>query len=117
MSDSTISIRKATHEDLDRIMEIVRISITMLQAQNNYQWTEAYPARHHFEEDIKKDDLYVAVDSSLGDGTVVGMIAHTDDPVPEYAMAGCDVTEKCVIPHRLAVHPECRVGCIRTLQT
>ncbi len=115
---SSILIRKGQVEDIDRVMEIVGLSMTILQSAGNFQWTESYPARHHFEKDVVDGTLYVAVDKSQDDdiGVVVGMISHTDDPVPEYAMAGCDVQEKCIIPHRLAVHPDCRVGCVLSRQ-
>jgi hypothetical protein len=115
----SIQIRKANAADIDRIMEIVGLSVSILQAGGNFQWTENYPARHHFERDVVDGTLYVAVDRANAQnddeaGVIVGMIAHTDEPVPEYAMAGCD-QEICIIPHRLAVHPECRVRQLYTL--
>ncbi|QVK17984.1 GNAT family N-acetyltransferase [Mycoplasmatota bacterium] len=52
-------IRIARNEDLDQILMIVNETIEDLQKQDNYQWSDTYPTRKHFEEDIKNVNLYV----------------------------------------------------------
>ncbi len=52
-------IRIARNEDLAYILEIVKETVEDLQNQGNYQWSEFYPTRIHFEEDIKNKSLYI----------------------------------------------------------
>jgi hypothetical protein len=106
---STITIRKGTADDLDRIVEIVNIVIPIMQGNNNFQWDEHYPTRDHFATDIVEGNCYVAVDAQESGDVVVGVIAHTESVEETYADAGCDMTQPCVVPHRLAVHPACQV--------
>ena len=106
-----ISIRKAIISDLPSIMSIVAEVVPILNSENNYQWSEAYPLVTHFEKDIQDDALYVATLAS-GDHaeTVVGVIAIVVGPGPEYNGVAWNGVQRedhqVIVPHRLAVSPK-----------
>lgn len=54
-----IIFKKATLNDVDKIMEIIEASKIIQRSQNNYQWNEKYPVHEHIIEDINNDISYV----------------------------------------------------------
>ena len=103
MANNNINIRKGIYTDLDYIEEIINLVVPIMNNNNNFQWvSNVYPLRKDFEKDINDGILYVACNNN---DEIVGVIAlDTSCPI-EYKDAGCDINEKCIIPHRLAVHP------------
>ena len=98
-----IQIRKGVYSDLDFIEEIINLVIPIMNSNNNFQWTfNVYPLRSDIEKDLNNEILYVAYDIN---DKVVGCIALDQNCPIEYKDAGCDLNEKCIVPHRLAVHP------------
>lgn len=102
MDRNRIVYRKAVSSDLSEISAIVAAVIPIMHSQDNYQWTEDYPRLGDFEKDIKESLLWVA---EL-DSKVCGMVALTYDQPEEYGEVGMDVLQRCVVPHRMAVHPQ-----------
>jgi GNAT superfamily N-acetyltransferase len=96
-------LRLATQEDVDHIMEIVEKVVPLMRKSGNLQWDEKYPNSAVFSGDILNQDLWVAADI---DGSVVGVIALTLDQPKEYAQAGLDLSDVCIVPHRMAVDPD-----------
>ncbi len=53
-------IRKATPEDMDRILEIYSLAKKYMREQGNpHQWNGAYPDRDTLMEDIKRGELFL----------------------------------------------------------
>ena len=98
-----IDLRLATAGDVPTIMVIIRANLPLMEAAGNPQWDATYPLADHFEADIAQQQLWVAVDQERG---VVGCGALTESPEPDYASAGCDLTYKSIVPHRMAIDPQ-----------
>lgn len=47
-------------EDLDEICSLVQRAIAEMERQGIHQWDEIYPTRSDFENDIRKESLYLA---------------------------------------------------------
>lgn len=99
-----INIRLAADNDVDLIMKIVQKVIPLMRNSGNFQWDEKYPNPEVFLKDIANQELWVAEN----DGIVVGMVAITLDQPDEYAHVGLDVKEVSIVPHRMAVDPDCQ---------
>ena len=52
-------IRKATTNDLDRIIEITKACAVFMISNKIFQWNEHYPNIETFEKDILNQNLYV----------------------------------------------------------
>ena len=95
-------IRKATFNDIPHILEIIELVVSLMQADGNYQWSKTYPGEKDFINDISDEVLWVA---STEQGDVHGCIAITMHQGEDYG-AVWDISQKAVVPHRLAVHPK-----------
>lgn len=75
-------IRCAKKEDLDTIMEIVKIAKQYMQESGNLtQWVGDYPGEIDFEEDIRKKQLYVCYNDEM----IYGVFAFVTEKDPNYA--------------------------------
>src|SRR5690606_21201538 len=99
-----MEIRRAELADVDEIMLLVKKSVPLMHQAGNYQWTDDYPNPEIFEQDISLGQLWL----STIDEKIAGVIAITTNQSPEYVNAGWDITEKAIVPHRLAVDPDRR---------
>ncbi len=99
-----VVVRKATHDDLPRILDITKVVVRLLNEEGNYQWNDCYPLEADFLKDLEDEVLWVAT----VDGQVMGFAAITEDQSPDYADCGWDISIPCIVPHRVAVSPECR---------
>lgn len=97
-------IRLAVDSDVENIMKIVQKVIPLMQNSGNFQWDDQYPNSEVFHKDIANQDLWIAE----VDGVLVGMVAITLDQPHEYAQVGLDITEISIVPHRMAVDPDCQ---------
>ena len=102
----TITVRKGTEEDITVIMTIVKAVVPLMQAAGNFQWDEVYPTEPAFRKDIGAGECYVAVQQETNE--VVGVTALTEDQSFEYADCGWDLSIPSIVPHRMAVSPDCR---------
>lgn len=92
-------IRKAKNNDIPQIMEIVRDSISIMQAQSNPQWDDVYPSPTDFSNDIVAGTLYVyEVDSTIG-----GFACINQTETPEYASVAWSLPGRATIIHRMAI--------------
>jgi GNAT superfamily N-acetyltransferase len=108
-----ITLRLATSTDVPKILEIVKANLPLMRLAGNPQWDETYPLAQHFEADVELQQLWVAFDEERGE--VVGCGALTESPEPDYAQAGCDLSLKSIVPHRMAIDPRCQRKGIATL--
>jgi ribosomal protein S18 acetylase RimI-like enzyme len=85
---------------LDRVMEIVALCVSQIQAAGSDQWDEVYPSRAILDADIAGRSLYLLLDA----GETLGAIVLNETQAPEYE----ELTwyrEKPLVVHRLCVHP------------
>jgi len=99
-----MTIRLAAKTDVPDIMALIREVVPAMNAAGNFQWDDTYPNARVFEEDIDKNQLWVAV----VENEIAGITAITTDQEPEYAEVGWDVNETAIVTHRLAVNPKHR---------
>jgi len=97
-------IRKATTADVPNIMLLIRKVVPIMIAAGNFQWDDTYPNPEVFNNDITKDQLWVADI----EGNIAGVTAITTDQDAEYADVGWDITQTAIVTHRLAVDPDYR---------
>lgn len=97
-------IRKATMNDLEAIMEILRKIIVEMHGYNNFQWDENYPQAKDFAADITKGELFVAV----RENKVIGFICINRNQPVEYKDVAWSSTENALVIHRMGVSPNSR---------
>ncbi|RVT99792.1 GNAT family N-acetyltransferase [Mucilaginibacter limnophilus] len=97
-------LRLATLNDIPAIMQIIAEVVPMMRVSGNLQWDSNYPNPTIFRQDVKLNQLWVA----MVNDTVAGVAAFTTGPEPEYAAAGIDLNIPAVVTHRLAVSPRFR---------
>lgn len=96
-------IRKATLNDIDSIIEITRACARYMIARNIFQWNEHYPNRAPFENDVKRDELYVLE----VENTIIGCIAISIVMDNEYVpIKWLTPNENNIYIHRLAIYPK-----------
>ncbi|RFN59244.1 GNAT family N-acetyltransferase [Marixanthomonas ophiurae] len=96
-------IRKATLSDIDKIITITRACATKMIAEKIYQWNEKYPTYEAFENDIKRNELYVLTFSEEIIGSVV-VSTLKDKEYNDITWLTVDGNNYYI--HRLAIHPE-----------
>lgn len=96
--------RLGTHEDVEKIMAIIKAVVPLMQAAGNFQWDDVYPTEAAFREDISNNQCWVVVK----DDVLLGVTALTEDQSPEYADCGWDLSIPSIVPHRMAVSPDAR---------
>lgn len=97
-------IRPATSADVDEIFQVTAACAKTMIAKGIYQWNEHYPSRAAFEEDIKRDELYIYTHEERILGTVV--VSTLKDEIYEEITWLTPSDARCIYIHRLAVHPE-----------
>lgn len=93
-------IRKATSNDLNSIMNIIKETVEEMRSYNNTQWDENYPQAKNFAHDIEKEDLYV----EDIDDDVAGFICVNYIEPDEYTGLNWSLDEKSMVVHRMAVN-------------
>ena len=99
-----MQLRKATMEDLDTVMDILRDGRNQLAERGIDQWQGDYPNEEHIKEDIQHGWAYL-VESD--DDQTVGALAIVDAPDHSYdALDGKWLvdTDKYQVIHRVAIH-------------
>ncbi|MGL6064406.1 MAG: GNAT family N-acetyltransferase [Fusobacteriaceae bacterium] len=93
-------IRKATINDLDAIMSIVKETVTEMKNNNNLQWSEEYPKDEDFSKDIKEETLYVKEVQN----EILGFICINTVEAKEYKeLQWATKEDKSVVVHRMAI--------------
>lgn len=96
-------IRKAEKKDIKSIMEILPYVVAEMNDDGNYQWTETYPLKNDFEEDIKKGEMYV-----YDSGAVEGFMCITKKQPAEYETVLWSSDAPCYVIRRMAVSTNSR---------
>ena len=100
--EQEFEIRKATLEDVPKIMSIIHKVVPMMHAAGNFQWDASYPSSTNFENDIMNENLYVA---SFPTGVICGVVAITEDQGVDYcAIAHWRPDERSIVPHRYFIN-------------
>jgi len=94
-----MTIRPATLNDIEPIMNLVAGIVPAMRASGNFQWDDSYPNAAVFIRDVEFGQLWV---TSIDD-VVAGFAAITTNQEPEYASVGWDINEEAIVVHRLAV--------------
>lgn len=96
-------IRNATENDLDKIMEIINITIKNMEIEGNNQWDEIYPNRDIFIKDIKNNHLYL-----IEEEDIKGVICLNYIEADEYKNINWSLENKALVIHRMAVNSKFR---------
>jgi len=103
MNNSNFLIRKATKDDLDEVMLIIKACTKHMISKNIFQWNEKYPNIETFENDIENKNLYVL---SLQNNELIGCVSITFEMDDFYkTIDWISPSKKNIYVHRLAVHP------------
>lgn len=98
-------VRLANENDIESIMNIVNKVVPLMRESGNFQWDSNYPNPEVFLKDIQNNELWVGI---INENIVAGMIAITHDQPLEYSHVGLNINEDCIVPHRMAVDPDCQ---------
>jgi ribosomal protein S18 acetylase RimI-like enzyme len=95
-------IRKAINTDIESIIEITKACAKHMIDNNIFQWNTFYPNKNVFENDVKRNELYVITINK----NIVGCIVISTFMDKEYIpVTWHSKTNNSIYIHRLAVHP------------
>lgn len=97
-------IRAATEKDIPRIIEIKRLTVPLLRAGGNPQWSDDYPGEKDFMRDIELNGLFVYDD---GDD-VKAFLSIAKDDSELFRSLPFSPCKNPITLHRTAVAPEAR---------
>ena len=98
-------IRQATIADLDDVMTIIQATVAIMNQEGNDQWSEEYPIRADFEQDIVKEELYVYCDK---EGVPRGLVCLNEEQLEAYEPLAWQLETPALVIHRMAVDPTAR---------
>ncbi len=96
-------IRKANVSEIEQIITITRACAANMIEQNIFQWNEQYPTLEAFENDSKRNELYVLTFSEEIIGSLV-ISTLKDEEYNDVSWLTEDANNYYI--HRLAIHPE-----------
>ena len=92
-----------TMQDLDEICSLIKDAIAEMEKNGIYQWDDIYPTRSDFEEDIKKNNLYVVLDEDK----LVAIYVISGECDEEYKNGKWQFDDQAAyILHRFCVSPK-----------
>ncbi len=95
-------IRKGTLSDIDSILIITKACAKKMVDDDIYQWNDHYPNSTAFENDVKRNELYVLEINNI----IVGCVAISVLMDKEYEdVKWLTKNENNIYIHRLAIHP------------
>lgn len=97
-------IQPAQIDDLKDIMALVTETIAEMQAENNQQWSESYPTKTDFAQDIAQNALYLI----KKERQVAAIMCLNDEEAPEYQTVAWQSQKPALVIHRMAVSPRFR---------
>ncbi len=95
-------IRKATLKDIDSILILTKDCAQFMISKGIYQWNDVYPDQDAFENDLKREELYVLEHENVIIGCVVISIYVDEEYRP---VKWLTPNNNNIYIHRLAVHP------------
>lgn len=96
-------IRKATHRDIDVILDITKACAIHMISQKIFQWNEHYPRREAFENDVNRRELYVLEIENKVAGCIVISTLMDEEYIP---IKWLTPNTNNIYIHRLAIHPK-----------
>lgn len=103
MTTNSFSIRRAKENDLNTVIEIVKLCTRNLIENNIFQWNENYPNLNIFKEDILKENLYLLIAKNE---TIIGCVSISYEMDDFYKKINWIThNKKNLYVHRLAIHP------------
>ena len=99
-----MQIRKANQEDIREIMSMIKVTVKLMEKNQNDQWSSEYPHEEDFQTDLHKGDLFVATLQE----NVVGCITIDQEEPDEYSFVKWRKEGEAYLFHRLAVDPDIR---------
>ena len=98
-----MDIRKAKTEDIEAVLSITKACAIDLISKGIYQWSEHYPNKKDFENDIENCWLYVVENEN----EIIGCISISTHMDQEYqSVKWLSKSNKNIYIHRLAVDPK-----------
>ena len=100
-------IRKAKHEELDRVVEVIEDAKELFRQDGSDQWqdTDNYPNYETMKNDFLRDELYVSIHDNQVAGCVV--LSDFEEKAYETVYDGNWLTSgKYMVIHRIAVKKE-----------
>ncbi|MBR3516683.1 MAG: GNAT family N-acetyltransferase [Lachnospiraceae bacterium] len=95
--------RIGTLQDLDAICQLIRDAVEEMERHGIHQWDEVYPARADFEEDIRKNNLYLAYEED----TLAALYVISDECDEAYQNGAWKYEDaSAYILHRFCVSPK-----------
>jgi ribosomal protein S18 acetylase RimI-like enzyme len=96
-------IRKAAIKDIEPILRLTKACAEHMISEGIYQWNAHYPDAEAFQNDIKRNELYVLDIENEVAGCIV-ISSHMDEEYIPIKWLTKD--ENNIYIHRLAVHPK-----------
>lgn len=96
-------IRTAVKQDIPYILLLTKACAKHMISNGIYQWNEHYPNSESFENDIKRQELFVMERNT----TIIGCIVISTHMDVEYKpIEWLTPSDKNMYVHRLAIHPK-----------
>ncbi|MCL6274146.1 GNAT family N-acetyltransferase [Muricauda sp. 2012CJ35-5] len=96
-------IRPGKITDIEDILHITRRCAQKMEQMGIYQWNEHYPSREAFQNDVKRNELYVLELDGKVMGTVVVSTFMDEEYIP---IQWLTKNENNIYIHRLSIDPE-----------
>ncbi|MGL5867906.1 GNAT family N-acetyltransferase [Clostridium chrysemydis] len=93
-----MKLRKATRDDLNNFEDILN-RVLEVGKVTGLNWTENYPRKIHFEEDLKNDELYVLEDNK----EIIGAVCLNDKYDINYNKINFSNSKRALLIHRLMI--------------
>lgn len=97
-------IKKVSMHELDALMSMIKDVVAGMLAAGLEQWSDEYPTRSIFENDIKEEHLYGYYDN----GELCGVICLDHHEPEEYLPLAWTPCDSFYVMHRMAVSPKHR---------
>ena len=98
-------IRQAKAEDLEAVMALIQATVAVMHQEGNHQWSEVYPVREDFAQDIEEGTLFVDCDEH---NRPQGVVCLNDQQLEAYRGLDWQLDAPALVIHRLAVDPRAR---------
>jgi len=96
-------IRKGNLKDINSIISMTKACAKVMISNGIFQWNEHYPNATAFENDIKRNELYVLEINDEVKGTIVISTFMDEEYIP---IKWLTENKNNIYIHRLAIHPE-----------
>jgi len=96
-----MNIKLVQQNEIEQVMDIIGISITIMRQEGSDQWDESYPTKERFLSDIDAGNLYGAY---TDDNILMGFVCINEEQSKEYEAFSWQKNSYMAV-HRMAVSP------------